>query len=485
MKTKSPQTERKLLITALQHKDERSRNYILSSCKPEDFGTDRGVEIRTRMNVLTRAGKDLGDVSIFREDPTLSTEAQGFLACGPGTIRTSSRLSMKKIKKMVQTVQDYRKIRSLYDNAAVITELCTKQYTENTIQEAEDALLEALASIRNNRTKKVTHFGRSRNKVEVKKWLRDKMKPQKDMFVSTGLPHLDKHLNGWRRGDLVVVSAPRGGGKTAMLLQMMISQFRAGLNVGLASLEMDEDQLIERIISNVTDTKYNDVRLRNYGDKDDKRTVWEEWKAFELETSQKHNNFFSTWELKEANYLPENLELDMGPSGYDVIYVDYLSLFGSGKKDMWEAQKEHGRYLKQLAGRISPKCVIVLLTQLSKDERVKYGTGPEEDADYWLWWRYGEEEVETGKVEIRLAKARHARRGIIPAKFDLSKMQIRTTGGLQSGMSDYVDNQKKKKGKGKKWTGNAGKGNSRKSSDFDNPLLDAELDAEAGQRGYS
>lgn len=484
MKTSSPQTERKLLITALQHKNERSRNYILSRLGPEDFGTEAGIEARTRMNVLIRAGKDLGDVSIFCEDPTLSDETQGFLKCGRGAMKAAAKLSKRKIKKMVQTVQDYRKIRSLYENASIITELCTQQYTEDTVKEAEEALLDALKAIRDNRAKKVTHFGRYRNEIQVKQWMRDQMKPQKDMFVSTGLPHLDKHLNGWRRGDLVVVSAPRGGGKTAMLLQMMISQFRAGFNVGLASLEMDEDQLVERIIANVTDTKYNDVRMRNYGDKDDKRSVWEEWKAFELETSQKHNNFFSTWELKEANYLPENLELDMGPFGYDVIYVDYLSLFGSGKKDMWEAQKEHGRYLKQLAGRISPKCVIVLLTQLSKDERVKYGTGPEEDADYWLWWRYGEEETETGKVEIRLAKARHARGGIIPAKFDLSKMQIRTTGGLQTGMSDYVDNQKNKKGKGKKWTGAKGKSKPKKATDFDNPLLDAELDAEAGTRGY-
>jgi len=477
MKTCDDKNERKLLLTALQHRNDRMRAYILANCGPDDFGTPEGNEARTRMMVLQRAGKDLGDASIFCSDPTLSPETIEFLRCSRQTAKVAATLPKRRITKMVQVLQDYRKIRTLYSGAQAITEICTQQYKEGVLEEAEQTLMEVVKALRETRGKKVTHFGRNRSEAEMKQWLASMMEPLKRQFVPTGLLHLDKHLRGWRRGDLVVISAPRGGGKTAMLLQMMINQFRAGFNVGIASLEMDEEQLVERLISSVTGTKSSSVRLREYGDKEQRREVWREWKRFELETSQRHNNFFSPWELKEGDYRPESLELDMGPYGYDIIYVDYLSLFGSGKLDMWQAQKEHGRYLKQLAGRLSPKCVVVLLTQLSKDERVKYGTGPEEDADYWLWWRYGEEETETGKVELRLGKARHARGGVIPAKFDLAHMRINTVGSLQTGMSSYVENQKQRR-QGK------GKGKVKPSADFNNPLLDAQLDEEDIERGY-
>jgi len=476
MKTADAATERKLLITALQHRSDRARNYILANCQHEDFGTEEGQEIRARMTALLKFGKELGDVAIFGADPTLSKEAKEFLKCSRNTKTKAAKIPRRHIDRMLQIVQDFRKIRSLYDGAKAITELCTGQYQESTISKAESVLLDVVKQLRENREKSVTHFGRNRSEEEVKQWLRQMMKKRKDQFIRTGLTHLDKHLTGWRRGDLVVISAPRGGGKTAMILQMMVEQFRSGYNVGLASLEMDEEQLMERMIANVTNTRANNVRRRDFGDKEDRRSVWEQWKQFELETSQKHGNFFSPWELKDSDYRPENLELDMGPFGYDIIYVDYLSLFSSGKQEMWKAQKEHSRYLKQMAKRLNPRPVIVLLTQLSKDERTKYGTGPEEDADYWMWWRFGEEEQETGKVELRLGKARHARGGVIPAKFDLARMQIRTTGGVQTGMSSYVENRNKRKGKSKK--------GGKPSADFDNPLLDVDLDGEEAARGY-
>lgn len=475
MKTADANIERKLLLTVLQHEDDRVRNYILANCAPDDFGTEAGNEARTRMAVLLRAGKDFGDAAIFRGDPTLSEGTVEFLKCSKPTRKKAAKLPLRSVKKMIQVVHDYRKIRTLYENAKVITELCTQQYTETTIQEAEVAMMDAVKALRETRGKKVIHFGRNRTEDEAKQWLRGMMRKQENRFIPTGLPHLDQHMTGWRRGDLVVISAPRGGGKTALILQTMVSQFRAGYNVGLASMEMDEEQLVERLIANVTDTKFSSVRKREYGDKEERKRIWQQWKRFEFDTAQKHGNFFSPWELKAANYTPESLELDMGPFGYDIIYIDYLSLFSSGRKETWQAQKEHGRYLKQLAGRMDPKCVIVLLTQLSKDERVKYGTGPEEDADYWMWWRYGNEEKETGRVELILDKARHTRTGVIPAKFDLAKMQIKTTGPIQTGMSNYLDNQKKRQNKNQKAS---------KRMDFDNPLLDADLDGDAVERGY-
>ena len=109
---------------------------------------------------------------------------------------------------------------------------------------------------------------------------------------------------------------------------------------------------------------------------------------------------------------------------YDVVIIDYITLFDSKGMDTWKMQMEYSRYLSLVAKRLN--CVIVLLSQLSDDERIKYGRAILENTDYWLWWPYGEEEEETGNVELRLAKARHGRRARIQAKFMLDIMSIET-----------------------------------------------------------
>lgn len=128
------------------------------------------------------------------------------------------------------------------------------------------------------------------------------------------------------------------------------------------------------------------------------------------------------------------LESYLAPFMYDVILVDYVTLFHSAGEDTWKMQLEYSKYLKAMAKRLG--CVVVLLTQLSDEERVKYGKAIEENTDYWLWWRWREdEEQETGDVELKLAKARHTSPRKFPAKFMLDRMKIETEGLLPYGTS--------------------------------------------------
>lgn len=444
MKTIDVKGEQRVLVTVLETPSTEIRNHLLSEALYADFGTDEGLEIRKRMDSLIRKGKDLGDVTIFQEDPVLSDKARQFLRVSPQYKKKASEVSLDRAKKMVGILHDHRKGRALYRSAEQLIGLCQGQYQDDTMRNAEKLLLDSVQALREDRSKNVVHLGGDRTEAQVKKHVYDLVVPQEGQFISTGLKHLDAHMKGFERGDLVVLSAQRGGAKSAMMLQMAVNQFKAGLNVGIGSMEMTRQQLEMRLLANVTDTLYDTVRQRAYADKDAYLRTYRKWKQFELDTATKHGNRFSIWELKGQRYTPANIELDLGPFGYDVIYIDYLTMFDNEKKDLWQAQKDNSLYLKQLAGRLRPQCVIVVLTQLSEDDRVKYGRGPEEDADYWLWWRYGEEEKESGQVDLRLAKARHTRGGVIPAHFRLEKMQITTAGELKTAMSSYAENRKKR-----------------------------------------
>jgi replicative DNA helicase len=78
--------------------------------------------------------------------------------------------------------------------------------------------------------------------------------------VPTGLAELDSATDGWQKGDLIILAARPSQGKTALALNNAIGAARAGVKVGFFSLEMTQDSLNVRVLSNlsrISQTKVN------------------------------------------------------------------------------------------------------------------------------------------------------------------------------------------------------------------------------------
>jgi KaiC/GvpD/RAD55 family RecA-like ATPase len=240
---------------------------------------------------------------------------------------------------------------------------------------------------------------------------------------------LDEHLHGFERGNLVTLSAPSSGGKSTMATVMSINQYlRSNHNVCYVSLEMNENELLRRIVSNISKIEHDKIRVTKYLTKAERQNAG---KAFKLwhQHGKASNCCYTIWNPRDTSFTPQKLETSLAPLMYDIIIVDYITLMDSRGLDTWKMQMEYSRYLSVVAKRLN--CVVVVLSQLSDDERIKYGRAILENTDYWLWWPYGEEEEETGNVELRLAKARHGRRARIQAKFMLDIMSIETAAVAQ------------------------------------------------------
>lgn len=65
---------------------------------------------------------------------------------------------------------------------------------------------------------------------------------------ASGLAGLDRAVS-FKRGELLTVAAPTGGGKSIMLLQIALNALRAGKRVALFSLEMPATQVVGRMLS--------------------------------------------------------------------------------------------------------------------------------------------------------------------------------------------------------------------------------------------
>jgi len=70
--------------------------------------------------------------------------------------------------------------------------------------------------------------------------------------LTTGFPKLDEQINGLGKKNLIIVAARPGVGKTTLAIEFAIEQaIRKNKPVGIFSLEMDPQQIIEKICSNV------------------------------------------------------------------------------------------------------------------------------------------------------------------------------------------------------------------------------------------
>ncbi|MCL5012277.1 MAG: replicative DNA helicase [Patescibacteria group bacterium] len=67
--------------------------------------------------------------------------------------------------------------------------------------------------------------------------------------VTTGFPSLDNNLSGFQKSDLVILGARPSLGKTTLALDFARAAAKAGHAVGIFSLEMSKEQIIDRLIS--------------------------------------------------------------------------------------------------------------------------------------------------------------------------------------------------------------------------------------------
>lgn len=87
--------------------------------------------------------------------------------------------------------------------------------------------------------------------------------------LSSGLLSLDRKLaGGFQPGELVIVAAVPGHGKTALALNIAINAAKAGNAVGFVSAEMDRMALVERIVNNASSVDGMHTRSGDLSDGD-------------------------------------------------------------------------------------------------------------------------------------------------------------------------------------------------------------------------
>ncbi|HQQ18153.1 MAG TPA: replicative DNA helicase, partial [Fervidobacterium sp.] len=195
--------------------------------------------------------------------------------------------------------------------------------------------------------------------------LRDKHAKGLGGFVTgipTGFKKLDEVTSGFHKSDLVIVAARPSVGKTAFALSLAKNMAMIGeASVGIFSLEMSREQLIQRLLCMESLVDLQKVRRGWLND--------EEWKRLMLGASNlmKSNIIVDDESNLEPRVLRAKARRMKKEYNVDAIFIDYLQLMSleDSRRDSRQQEiSEISRSLKLLARELDIS--IVALSQLSR-----------------------------------------------------------------------------------------------------------------------
>jgi len=245
--------------------------------------------------------------------------------------------------------------------------------------------------------------------------------------VPTGLTDLDKLLGGMQRSDMIVMAGRPGMGKTSLALSIALQAARRlHKRIALFSLEMSDEQLVQRLIS--AETGIDSQRLRLGDIKED------EWPTF----IQATNLLAGTSMFIDDTPAISVLELRTkarrlhAEHGLDLLIVDYLQLMRGDSRSENRQQEISfiSRSIKALARELN--IPILALSQLSRQVESRHDKRPmlsdlresgsiEQDADVVLFiYRddvYNPDSEFPNIAEIIVSKHRSGPTGIFSVYF--------------------------------------------------------------------
>ncbi len=254
--------------------------------------------------------------------------------------------------------------------------------------------------------------------------------------VPSGFHSIDIKTSGFQPSDLVIIAARPSMGKTAFALNIaQNSAIKYRKTVGIFSLEMSKEQLVDRLFASMLGVdswklqrgKLDDSDFQNMGPI--------------MDELAKANIFIDdsvVSSIPEFRTKARRLQME---HGLDLIIVDYLQLMSTGNAsyagNRVQEISEISRALKQIAREL--RVPVIALSQLSRAVETRPGNIPqlsdlrdsgsiEQDADMvFMMYRedyYEEDSSRPGATDIYIRKHRNGPTGRVELMFKKEQMRF-------------------------------------------------------------
>ena len=265
--------------------------------------------------------------------------------------------------------------------------------------------------------------------------LHDPEAAQKYKGVQTGYKAIDNILTGLQPSDLVILAARPSMGKTALALNMATNMALAGKSVGIISIEMSKEQLVERLFVSQLGVDSWKMKSGQLTQEDFMRMgqVMDKLNSCKIFIDDAAGSSAAELRAKARRLQMEH--------GLDILMIDYLQLMSLGATGSINNRvneiSEISRSLKKLARELH--IPIVALSQLSRavEQRpvkipqlsdLRESGAIEQDADVVLMMYredyYEEDTDRPGLTDIFIRKHRHGSVGRIELMFRKEQMRF-------------------------------------------------------------
>jgi KaiC/GvpD/RAD55 family RecA-like ATPase len=394
----------------------------------DHFASESAGALFKRLQNLHQAGRDWPSLATLALDPALPPAAQAQLETvlarvDSGKPLTRSRLTLENGQEV-----DIDKTSDLDGHVFDLLESyritrTAAEHFVNTINEIADGdtfdpfrgpeIVERAASEvlairgRESISDVLLQFGhQTTDKDEAKRQQElDRLFDTNRPVFKTGFEEYDERAGGFQPGEIVLVGAPTGNGKTAFMLSLLTQMSRLGTSCAMLQLELPLLQINERLGSSLADVPSETLRAGRSDAKIEKR-IRDAWADFHADL-QAVNARASVY--APSTQTVQGCEQVFKQYPFKVWFVDYVSLIEKTGLDGWEKLSEIVKEFKALAKKYGITIVLAVQVNWNPDDGefdIRYAKAMKEHADVILVWALTKEDKEAGSVYIRHLKAR-------------------------------------------------------------------------------
>ncbi len=253
--------------------------------------------------------------------------------------------------------------------------------------------------------------------------------------IPTGFVDLDKMLGGLQKSDLIIIAARPGVGKTSLMLNVALNAARRfHQRIAVFSLEMSNEQIVQRLVSGETGIDSQRLRLGDLRD--------DEWGVFVQATTALSETSIHVDDTPSISALQLRTKARRlhAEFGLDLIIIDYLQLMAGDNRTENRVQEISylSRSLKGLARELNVP--VLVASQLSRAVEQRSDKRPilsdlresgsiEQDADIVMFiYRddvYDESSDRKNVAELIIAKHRNGPTGTVELYFQRNLTQFR------------------------------------------------------------
>lgn len=284
--------------------------------------------------------------------------------------------------------------------------------------------------------------------------LMHEVETERPRFIPTGFPTLDEVTGGFSPGELIVISAPRGSGKSTLMMQLAVNSCARGHHPVYVNLEMSRREWTCRLFSNITVLPYTKIR-RLATDSSEKALLRFRVGLFYVKEKNAYRDWFVAdkrrlIEMPAVEFYKELQKFEFGGSithlgsesasmtklvaklrnlkraGSDLVLVDYLSWikYGPAHYKQHERLGEAALKLKDIAKTM--EIPVVVATQVTEEGNVKYSRAVEDHADQIIMWNEVHDRgQDPWRFSAMMTKSRNSPMCSIYLEAMFSKMAIR------------------------------------------------------------